>query len=312
MAKTQKNNKKLQISEKSKKILIACLLAAVGIMVLAGMVFAFLLNYDAFSPNPVDIFDDGMTVYLSADANENYRGYRFRFMSSSDEIIVDSENNIITIDELEKQGVELGKNYNVSVCYLGQTSGSNSAYSDTVAFTAYKYLAAPTLEYNAQSKSLQWNIVDHADKYQVYFSPTAQPITITENNLDLSTFAGGEYNFSVVALSDSAFYRQSPSSNAIIVPVIYSIKPFESASFDKEQMILTLQGSERLSKIKVQIGDFSFDCSTFDMAFDQAQNKYTYKIDLSAYYDDQTIIGACPIATENYTSFDGEFTYAQI
>ena len=51
MAKTQKNNKKLQISEKSKKILIACLLAAVGIMVLAGMVFAFLLNYDAFSPS---------------------------------------------------------------------------------------------------------------------------------------------------------------------------------------------------------------------------------------------------------------------
>ena len=152
-------------------------------------------------------------------------------------------------EELEKQGVELGKNYNVSVCYLGQTSGSNSAYSDAVAFTAYKYLAAPTLEYNAQSKSLQWNIVDHADKYQVYFSPTAQPITITENNLDLSTFAGGEYNFSVVALSDSAFYRQSPSSNAIIVPVIYSIKPFESASFDKGQMILTLQGSERLSKI---------------------------------------------------------------
>ena len=226
MAEIQKNNKKLQFTEKSKKILIACLLVVVTAMLLAGITLAFLLNYDILSPNPIQILDDGFNVYISADVNENYRGYRFKFKSSSDEIVIDSENNVVGIDALEKQGILLGKNYDVSVCYLGKTSGSNSGYSDPVAFTAYKYLAAPTLDYNAQTNMLQWTHLQHADNYRVYFSPSAQPMTVTDNSLDLSSFDGGEYNFYVVACSNREFYRQSQASNAVVVSVVKSISPF--------------------------------------------------------------------------------------
>ena len=71
-----------------------------------GIVIAFLYNYDNTAPSAVESFDDGQNVMLKVSQNENYAGYRFRFVLNDEEIIFDSQTNVIYASDVD--GLVLG------------------------------------------------------------------------------------------------------------------------------------------------------------------------------------------------------------
>ena len=106
------NKQKVKNKEKSNRTLYIILATVVGLLILCGAIIAFVLNYNQSAPDKVSIVDDGKAVYVQAEMNDNYRLYSFKFVNSQDgEILIESENNTLTIEDLLENGIEIGKTY---------------------------------------------------------------------------------------------------------------------------------------------------------------------------------------------------------
>lgn len=300
---------------KNNKILIIVLSVVVGILALGGIVTAFILNYNVFSPEKVEILDDGHNIYISTTANDNYKAYRFKFVDSqNNEIIVDSENNIMSLSELIEEGVKIGETYMVSTCYLSDNDGNNSQYSKEISWDVYTYLDSPILNYDEEKGSLSWSQVDNADYYKVFYNNENDIISYqtTEFTLDLQTINGGQREFYVVAYSNNKSYKQSNKSNAQQIKVIHKLKEFSKITFDSQSKILSIYGEEELEKFYVYIDGSSYEIIDFDVEYVTQTNQYIFTVDISLIYNDSSNIGASPMSIDEYNIFDGNITYVDL
>ena len=309
----QKEVKKKPISKEKLWLIVGG--SVIGVAILIGILLAFLLNYNSTAPDKVQITNQEIQ-YFSVNANDNYRGYRFVFQSENDKKIeVESKTNVISINDVK--GLDEGTKYQISACYLGQTEGANSDYSQPVPWVCTFILATPELEYNEETYILSWNKVGNADYYADYYnvivmqgSQTTTYENITENSFDLNQVQGGKLKIYVCALSTNAYLNQSYFAE-FELDFHRVLKPFESATVSKSNYELTIVGQQNVTEITINIGQYVYDyCVTPTMT----EGKYVYKISLANYaseIDTNAVITVKPSADE-YNIFEGQPTRAQI
>ena len=307
MVKDKKNATKGKVRDK-KRVLYWVVWVIVAAIILGGIITTFILNYNTSAPKQIKIYDDGENIYITADMNDNYLQYRFKFVGEDEEeIIIDSDDNTLTVSELLLEGIVLGKSYDISVCYLSENVGNNSQYSKSITWTAYTYLSSPQISYDEENDCINWQGIENADYYIVYISGLDY-IKTNETNIELQLLAGGNRTFYVVAYSNIDYYKNSLPSNQLNIKVIHEFLPFENVLLDEEEKSLTLVGSELLTSINVYLNDAKYECVEFTTNF--AQGKYTYTIDLSLYYVEGMTVGASPSTQDEYNIYNGEITYA--
>lgn len=300
------------MKEKSKKILIIlCSVIVVGLLA-AGLALAFVFAYNPYQPKQVQIIDDGNSVYLYAELNDNYKSYRFKFENKeTGDLIVDSTSNLLTTYDMFRSGVAIGQEYKISVCYINEDSVRNSQFSSKITWTPYTYLQNPTIVYDIDNNIIRWENVEHASYYEVYYNYQTQEkmIRVEQNNIDLQLIDGGQRDIYVVAKSNSEYYKQSLNSNIVEIGVIHQIPNFSSISFDQNTKTLHLTSPENIQKMKVFINNHEYQMNIASTLEDQV---YCYSVDITAIYQDGATIGVCPATLDQYNEYSsGDILYLQ-
>ena len=276
------------------------------LIALAGLVFVFLLNYNTYSPDKPELLEDGENVYISTSINTNYQGYRFKFVDESKQVvIIDSQYNLLSVQEVMDKGIELGKSYKISTCYIGKNQVNNSDYSEEIDWPCQLYLTPTIINYDEGANKLTWIAVENADFYRVFYNDNSGDYYETaELNVDLTSFDVGEKVMYVVAYSNNNFYEESGKSNIIEFNLKHFYSAFDSISFDKDSKILTAENKEMLEKVEIYLSDKQFINIKFDVK--KNQGKYIYKIDLTAVYNGEKTIGIAPANIDEFHVYTGE------
>ena len=238
----EKTQKKRAIDKKSLWLIIGGSL--LGVAIIVGVVLAFLLGYNSNAPGQVNIVKLDKT-YFSVNSNNNYRGYRFVFASNGEELVFESEDNVIILEDLE--GLHAGTTYQIRACYLGETESANSDYSQAVSWTCYLRLKTPVLSYD-DSGLLSWNAVENADYYNLQIISGAQTFTlnVTETSYDLNNIDGGQLKIFLSARSNSQYLEQSLLTEEFAIDFNKSFKDFDSASINLNSNSQARNLSQRL------------------------------------------------------------------
>ncbi len=302
---------KQQSTKDRKKILSIVIGAIAGVLVVLGIALAFLLNYNVYAPNQVQVLKDSKT-YFSVNSNNNYKGYRFKFVSSAGEIIVDSDSNIIILEE-DVNGLVPGNVYQISACYLGETEGANSDFSQPISWTYYERLDSPLISYDNSSNIISWDKVENADYYVLWISEEVETSSfkLTENSFDLNNLDGGEKSFYVYAYSNEPYFEQSKISNVIETTFIKYFQPITNAKYDLETKILTFTTTQEITNIDVK--------ANISWLYDKTVNgeKLGDKFQYSVYLDNlsissETDLQIRPTSIDQYNQYIGEPTQVEI
>lgn len=295
-------------AQKRSKILIIVVSVVLGILAVGGIAVAFMLNYNTHAPKTPLVLNDGQNIFISTEMNDNYKGYRFKFTDEADnEIIIDSENNQLSVDELLEKEIVLGKTYKISTCYLAENIGNNSEYSDSITWKCQKYLEMPTLNFNNESSILSWNSVEGADFYRIYISGEEDYIETIKNFYDLQLIDGGEKTINVVGYSNNENLLTSNKSNTIQLTLIHYLKPFTSIDFNSETKIITAKSDSNYQKVNIHLGQQVFESTMFSVA--KSGDEYIYTIDITTVYNNEEMIGISPCDIDEYNIFSGSVVY---
>lgn len=275
-----------------------------------GIITAFVLNYNTYYPKSLKIVDDGKNVYLQTEMNDNYNIYRFKFEGQDKTVIVDSTENIISIDTMIEKGIKIGQTYNISTIYLSENGGNQSEESKKLVWKAYTYLENPLIEYESELNIIQWEAVENADYYHVYSSGFNNDYFETYSTfIDLQSVKGGIREFYVIAKSNNEGYKQSEKSNTIEREVFHEYRELKSVEFDKESKVVKVVAEENLTKLNVYLNERVLEVNP-QSNFNEQTKMYEYFIDIAFTYNGEKIIGACPVQTDSYNLYtDGTITY---
>lgn len=300
----EKKQKKRAIDKKSLGLIIGGCFLAVAIIVV--VVLAFLLSYNSNAPGQVNIIKLDKT-YFSVNSNNNYKGYRFVFTSNEDELVFESEDNVIILEELE--GLQAGVTYQIKACYLGETESANSDYSKAVGWRCYLRLQTPEISYD-KSGLLSWNAVQNTDYYKLQIISETQIFTVdtTETSYDLNNIDGGQLKIFLSARSNSAYIEQSPLTGALSVDFYKTFKDFEYVTIDlSNNNLLTIKGSQLIKSIDILINDVCYVGKpvTANVSNNDEYVYYVSLIDYKINKDSVVIVSPSNIDTYNTYSGDG-------
>ena len=303
----EKTQKKRAIDKKSLWLIIGGSL--LGVAIIVGVVLAFLLGYNSNAPGQVNIVKLDKT-YFSVNSNNNYRGYRFVFASNGEELVFESEDNVIILEDLE--GLQAGTTYQIRACYLGETESANSDYSQAVSWTCYLRLKTPVLSYD-EGGLLSWNAVENADYYNLQIISGAQTFTlnVTETSYDLNNIDGGQLKIFLSARSNSQYLEQSLLTEEFAIDFNKSFKDFDSASINlNSNNLLTVTGSQLITEIDVQIdGVWYVDRP---VSATNSDGIYTYYVSLVDFpLSEGSVVMVRPSNIDSYNSYSGSGIQAQ-
>lgn len=298
--------------EKSKKILIIlCSCIVIGLLCV-GFALAFVVGYNPYRPNKLQVIDDGNSVYLFADMNDNYKSYRFKFENSeTGDLIVDSTKNLLTTYDMFRSGVVIGEEYNISVCYLSDDSVRNSQFSESITWKPYSYLQSPSIYYDVDHNVIRWEDVENADFYEVYYNCQNEEkmLKVQQNSIDLQLIDGGQRDIYVVAKSNKEYHKPSLNSNTLEIGVIHEISNFSTISLDTNTKILYLTSSEKISKMRIFVNNNSYEKNIESV---KDGDVYTYAVDITEIYQTGASIGVCPVTIDSYNVYtSGDVLYLQ-
>lgn len=303
----EKTQKKRAIDKKSLWLIIGGSL--LGVAIIVGVVLAFLLGYNSNAPGQVNIVKLDKT-YFSVNSNNNYRGYRFVFASNGEELVFESEDNVIILEDLE--GLHAGTTYQIRACYLGETESANSDYSQAVSWTCYLRLETPVLSYD-DSGLLSWNAVKNVYYYNLQIISGAQTfnLNVTETSYDLNNIDGGQLKIFLSARSNSQYLEQSLLTEEFAIDFYKSFKDFDSASINlSSNNLLTVTGSQLITEIDVQIdGVWYVDRP---VSATNSDGVYTYYVSLVDFpLSEGSVVMVRPSNIDSYNSYSGSGIQAQ-
>lgn len=295
------------LSKRGKIIVMICFIA-LGLIAVGGIVAAFVMNYNVFAPAAPSILDDGKNIFITTSLNENYKAYRFKFLSSTGEIIVESSDNVLTMEELKQTSLEIGGRYSISACYVGETEGSSSPYGDYTRWTYVQYLDAPSLSQDAENEKICWEAVPNATYYTVYYKDEGELKTKQTTDLfyDYSTLTGGEREFFVSAGSTDLNYMTSGFSNTLVFNHVYKMQELDSVSFNSTTCELTVVALEEIDYITVYIGQEEGRVVKLLSPISSIKGRVTYSVNISAIYTAAARIGVAPSPADEWSQFVGE------
>lgn len=294
---------------KNKKAAVAVVCVFLVIMAIGGIVGAFLLNYNKFVPTTPSILDDGKSVVITTSQNENYSGYRFRFKSADEEILIDSEDNMLSENELSESKLVVGQIYEVSVCYLGDEKEISSDYSSNRVWVYSVYLQTPQLVLNQEEKIVTWQAVEYADYYYVYYKEANQyqRQRVDQTAFDYSETEGGHKEMYVTAHSSKGGYKSSLPSQTLKFTYAYQLKELVLATFDSSSVSLTVQAEEALEFLSIYIDENAYVVKLSN--YTMSNSKYVYHINIVTIYEDGARIGVAPCPADEYSQFNGSILY---
>ena len=294
------------------KILIIVLIVTISIIAICGLVTAFILNYNVSAPPKIEILDDGSNIYLTTKMNDNYDKYKFIFKSIEGqiEIEVETENNILSIDEMQKNGLKLGEKYKITCQYISENKGNNSQVSKPIEWPAYDYLDIPLIDLNEEENLLSWEEIPEADYYVLYVNGNNffQTFELEENAFNINQLKGNIYKFYVSACSDFDYYEPSPNGEIVTYEYVKYFSPLEEVTFDNLDKKLYCIGSEKLDILNIEINGISYLYKNFIVT--EEENKYIYTVDLKI-FQEILQIGASPATVDDYNIYNGEITYTK-
>lgn len=272
--------------KKSAKVVYITLAVLFALLLIGGLVLAFMLNYNLYCPEYVKIIDDGKNIYLTTSSNENYRLYRFIFTDESgNEIVIDSENNTLQSDKFFESGVELGKTYKIQSQYLSENAGNNSAKSESITWTAFSYLGQTQGIYDSERQILSWQDVENASGYNLVLQGTYNSYTIfvEENEFDFNGVLGDSYQARIFPVSNSIAYQSPIEVDSFTFIYNKTLSDFTDLSFDREIKILKCQNVDLISSVSVSVNGTSYSTSNFEV--EEENGVYIYSISLSIFND---------------------------
>lgn len=272
--------------KKSAKVVYITLAVLFALLLIGGLVLAFMLNYNLYCPEYVKIIDDGKNIYLTTSSNENYRLYRFIFTDESgNEIVIDSENNTLQSDKFFESGVELGKTYKIQSQYISENAGNNSAKSESITWTAFSYLGQTQGIYDSERQILSWQDVENASGYNLVLQGTYNSYTIfvEENEFDFNGVLGDSYQAQIFPVSNSNAYQSPIEVDSFTFIYNKTLSDFTDLSFDRENKILECQNVDLISSATVSVNGTSYSTSNFEV--EEENGVYIYSISLSIFND---------------------------
>lgn len=272
--------------KKSAKVVYITLAVLFALLLIGGLVLAFMLNYNLYCPEYVKIIDDGKNIYLTTSSNENYRLYRFIFTDESgNEIVIDSENNTLQSDKFFESGVERGKTYKIQSQYLSENAGNNSAKSESITWTAFSYLGQTQGIYDSERQILSWQDVENASGYNLVLQGTYNSYTIfvEENEFDFNGVLGDSYQAQIFPVSNSNAYQSPIEVDSFTFIYNKTLSDFTDLSFDRENKILKCQNVDLISSATVSVNGTSYSTSNFEV--EEENGVYIYSISLSIFND---------------------------
>ncbi len=272
--------------KKSAKVVYITLAVLFALLLIGGLVLAFMLNYNLYCPEYVKIIDDGKNIYLTTSSNENYRLYRFIFTDESgNEIVIDSENNTLQSDKFFESGVELGKTYKIQSQYLSENAGNNSAKSESITWSAFSYLGQTQGIYDSERQILSWQDVENASGYNLVLQGTYNSYTIfvEENEFDFNGVLGDSYQAQIFPVSNSNAYQSPIEVDSFTFIYNKTLSDFTDLSFDRENKILECQNVDLISNVSVSVNGTSYSTSNFEV--EEENGVYIYSISLSIFND---------------------------
>ena len=288
--------------EKRKKIIIISVIVLFSLIAIACLATIFLVNYNTFSPKAPQIVDDGENFYIIAQANDVYKGYEFKLKSLSDGkviIIKDTSNKISTSDILKNGGSE--GEYEASYRCLGKNSGNNSEYSKVTKFTLCVYLENPTFVYNEETKKIEWDEVEHADYYNIFYSGSEDFITVTGHSISIEQIPAGERTISILSYSNQpTIYKTSNVTKSQVVTIYHSLSNFTSATFNKSTKLITAKSKALYEKVKLQLGSKEIDFIISPNIYKEENGDYIYTFNIEGQYKDESSMTLIPYSLEYY------------
>lgn len=280
------------------KITLITFCALAGLLLCGGLITGFLLNRNLAEAPIIEILDDGGNVFAITRANENYKGYRFKFTGDGQSFTVDSDVNVINLGENEK--IKLGIKYDISVCYLGEMEGNNSKYSKEVSWQSYSYLASPQI--NVTDNIITWQAVEGANYYEVY---TGSSVAITDSNkMSFQELEIGVFDIFVVAHSNSVNLKQSKPSNVLkqvkVTRLLSKITDINLKGF-----LLTFNSVDNLNEIQLYLENVIHEVKVEGTP---SEDGYNYSVDISAIYNSGMKIGLAPKGDE-FHFYNDEIVY---
>lgn len=272
--------------KKSAKVVYITLAVLFALLLIGGLVLAFMLNYNLYCPEYVKIIDDGKNIYLTTSSNENYRLYRFIFTDESgNEIVIDSENNTLQSDKFFESGVERGKTYKIQSQYISENTGNNSAKSESITWTAFSYLGQTQGIYDSERQILSWQDVENASGYNLVLQGTYNSYTIfvEENEFDFNGVLGDSYQAQIFPVSNSNAYQSPIEVDSFTFIYNKTLSDFTDLSFDRENKILECQNVDLISSVSVSVNGTSYSTSNFEV--EEENGVYIYSISLSIFND---------------------------
>ena len=300
----------------NKKKLSIILLIMSAILVVAGIVFLVYLNIRPSKPSSVIVAEEKGRVIFRVEEEPNEQGFIFKFRQGNKKILVYSDLPILEFtSSIEEKGIELGKEYYISVCRKGEVEGGDSYYSKEIKWRAKKYLASPSLSIN--SEYLQWTQVDDADFYKLCYKyeDELMEITVEQNQYRLDLLKGGNHDIFVIASSNKDYYIESKSNVLSNIKVVHEIPSFVDVKFDKESKLLTLYSNEQLSSIKVYLGNneiFYTNYTIVNLSNNYIDGRYEITCSLNLIYSNQSKIGVLPNITDEYNKFTGSIFWIDV
>lgn len=298
-------------TQKRSKLIIILVSVMLGLIGIGAIAVSFVLNYNTYAPTTPVVLDDGQNFYVSTALNDNYKGYRFKFVDKNDkEIIIDSKENQLSVQQLLENDIKLGQRYQISVCYLAENVGNNSKYSKSTLWLCQSYLEMPIATFDQTTYCLNWQKIEGADYYRVYVSGEDDYFETTETTYSLHLLEGGDKTVNVVAFSENKNYLTSNKSNTVQIKLVRYLQPFDSIEFNSESKIITAKSSVKYPKIKIYLDQAPFECTIFDI--EKVEDEYVYKIDITTIYKNETSIGISPCDIDEYNLFQGAVVYYQV
>ncbi|MBE7073657.1 MAG: hypothetical protein E7379_00995 [Clostridiales bacterium] len=301
----------LEVVSKNKKRIIAMVFLLLGMLAIDGIACVFMLNYNTFLPSAPIILDDGKSILITTSINENYLGYRFRFMSTDEEdVLIESAANTLTDAQLEESGLILGKTYRVSVCYMGETEAAGTGYGESVSWVYSKVLDKPEISIDEINQVISWTEVENADYYVVHYKNGSSFVSQKYYSLsfDYSSWVGGDKEFYVVAHSNNSAYRCSQVSEKLKFQHKYRMLQVSSATFNSSNFYLSVVLQEQISYIEVDINGKSYVVKLPEYKYNYTSHLYQYEgINLKTVYKEGATIKVKPYPSNDHMSYKGDW-----
>lgn len=278
-----------QLTKKQCIIIISSVLA----VVIATIIILLLLNRET----PVDValkegtvlefIDDNNNYYIQASPQQPDVTYVYEIkIDDNTTVILKSNDNTLDITQL----ITNPQVYSARL-YI-EKNGKQSHKTEWFNYNNYLTLEAPVLSFDSEENTLEWQAVEHAKSYKIFYSqedevlahiftPTINEESIGRVEFDLSTLnlPLGTYVFRVVAMPDvaNAFHKQSEASNS----VTYKNLDKKTAPLSATYNLMTKEIQIDASNLTV-LEEFTIIFESFNYTFTPAVKHDVYVIDISA------------------------------